>query len=63
MGGGILNNGTLSLTTVTLTGNTAYTGGALANLDGATATLTDVNVSGNATAMVPPSTRIAARCP
>lgn len=44
-GGGIGNGGTLTLTEVAITGNSAYTGGGLYNLG--TATLTNVTLSGN----------------
>ena len=52
-GGGISNHGTLNMTRGAITGNTSYDhtspsgGGGLFNFEGATATLTNVNITGN----------------
>jgi hypothetical protein len=47
LGGGIQNAGTVSLTAVSLSGNTAGNGGALANLAGATANVSGVVITDN----------------
>jgi hypothetical protein len=49
LGGGIQNAGTLVLSQATLSGNTAGNGGALANIAGATATVSDTRMSDNTT--------------
>ena len=49
-GGGLLNDGTATLTDCTIEGNSAHDGGGLLNGNG-TATLTDCTVTGNSAAM------------
>lgn len=49
LGGGVQNAGTLVLHRVTLSGNQAGSGGAVANLAGATATVSRTRFTGNAT--------------
>jgi hypothetical protein len=49
LGGGIQNAGTLILSRVTLSGNTAGNGGGLANLAGATAIVTGTHLTANTT--------------
>ena len=46
-GGGIDNSGTLTLSFVNITGNSAVTGGGIANEAGATLSLTDSSLTGN----------------
>ncbi len=58
-GGGVLNQGMLSLTDCTISANSAEYGGGLDN-DG-TATLTDCNISGNLASDLAPASTIAER--